>query len=196
MATVQALDPTAIWTHQSHHLQVFKVNECSPTLGNNRQTSEEVMTWNSCVHQLDLWGETGSWILAVQCSPWWLSWTDTKLGALKAPLISFLFKHKFNLTLIRRETLHNWISQWYSFFFLQVQLNFHFTAEPSLLSCPAAPSELLLELCSGYSIRCAAVLAKPGAAVTPLWAELNPTKVNFAAPFPFPFSSRSVTQCL
>lgn len=137
MATVQALDPTAIWTHQSHHLQVFKVNECSPTLGNNKQTSEEVMTWNSCVHQLDLWGETGSWILAVQCSPWWLSWTDTKLGALKAPLISVLSKHKFNLTLIRRETLHNWISQWCSFFFSPSPAEFpvHCWALTALLPC-------------------------------------------------------------
>lgn len=152
-----------------------------------------IMALNCCVHYLDLWGETGSWILAVQCSQCWLLWTDVKLGALKAPLFSFLFKHKLNLTLIWRETLYNWISQWYSFFCLRLQLNFQFTAEPSLLSCPAAPSQLLLELCSRYSIR----WAKPGAAATPLWAELSTTtKVNSAVPFPFPFSSRSVMQYL
>lgn len=53
-------------------------------------------------------------------------------------------------------------------FFIRVQLNVQFTAEPSLLSCPAVPSQLLLELRSGYSIRPATRLAKPGTAVTPL----------------------------
>lgn len=138
MADIQALDPTAKWAHQSHRLQVFKVSECSPTPGNNMQASEGIMTSNCCVHHLDLWGEPDSWILAVQCSSCWLPWIDTKLGALKAPLISFLFKHKFNIILIWRETVHNRISQWYRFF-IRAQLNFQFTAEPSLLPCPVHP---------------------------------------------------------
>lgn len=100
MAAVQALDPTAIWTHQSHHLQVFKVNECSPTLGNNRQTSEELWPWTAaCI----TWISEGK-----QAHGFWLC-SAHSAGYHELMLNLVLWKHLCFLSCLNI----NWIWLWY-----------------------------------------------------------------------------------
>lgn len=188
MAAVQALDPTAIRTHQSHYLQVFKVNECSPTLGNNRQTSEEVMTSDCCVHPLDLWGETGSWILAVQCLPCWLLWIDAKLGALKAPLVSFLFKHKFNLWYGERLCTTEFHSDTDFFSKSPAEFSVQCWALAALLPCctlSAAAGAVLRvqhQMCN--------MLGKARSSSHSFVSRTEPNKGKFCSPISFPFQQQ------